>query len=85
MFGHFGVHFKVFGRRVDSRGWYGRKKIVSSFVLVFMCSGAFGEILVLGSIPGVGKVKFFIFFSIWWSGGVSMDKKDVVAKPLRGG
>ena len=28
---------------------------------------------------------FFSFFSIWWSFGVSMDKKDVVAKPLRGG
>ena len=52
--------------------------------LVFRCWGAFGEILVLGSIPGVGKVKF-LFFSIRWCGEKSMDKKDVVAKPLRGG
>ena len=51
----------------------------------FVVLETFGEILVLGSIPGVCMDIFLIFFSIWWCGGMSMVKKDVVAKPLRGG
>ena len=84
MLGHFGVRFKVFGRGFDSRGWYGRKKIFFlHFFFDFVVLRAFGEILVLGSVPGVGKVKFF--FSIWRCWEVSIDKKDVVVKPLRRG
>ena len=61
------------------------KKNFSSFFFDFVVLGTLGEILVLGSIPGVGKVKFFHFFSIWRCWRVSIDKKDVVVKPLRGG
>ena len=59
---HFGVRFKVFGRGFDPRGWYGRKKIFFLHFFYFGVLGMFGEILVLGSIPGVGKVCFFYFF-----------------------
>ena len=63
MLGHFGARFKVFGRGFDSWGWYGReKKIFSSFFFDFVVLGTLGEILVPGSIPGVGKVKIFLFF-----------------------
>ena len=61
------------------------EKIFFFIFFVFWCRGTFTEILVLGSIPGVGKVNFSFFFSIRWCGEKSMDKKDVVAKPLRGG
>ena len=61
------------------------KKFFSSFFFDFVVLGMFGEILVLGSIPGVGKVKLFPFFSIWGCWIMSIDKKDVVVKPLRGG
>ena len=60
MLGHFGVRFKVFGRGFDSRNWYGRKKIFFIFY-DFVVLETFGEILVLGSIPGVGK-DIFLFF-----------------------
>ena len=67
MLGHFAVRFKVFGRGFDSRNWYGRKKLFFFIFYDFVVLGTFGEILVLGSIPGVGKVKFFPFFQF---GGV---------------
>ena len=86
MLGHFGVRFKVFGRGFDSRGWYGRKKnFFLHFFFDFAVLGTFCEILVLGSILGVGKVNFFHFVSIWRCWRMSIDKKDVVVKPLRGG
>ena len=85
MLGHFAVRFKVFGRGFDSRNWYGRKKLFFFIFYDFVVFETFGEILVLGSIPGVGVDIFFIFFSIWWCGGITMVKKDAVAKPLRGG
>ena len=62
MLGHFGVRFKVFGRGFDSRNWIDRKKVFSSFFFYFVVLGTFGEILVVGSIPGVGRVNVFILF-----------------------
>ena len=85
MLGHFAVRFKVFGRRFDSRNRYGRKNFFFFIFYGFVVLETFGEILVLGSIPGVCMDIFLIFFSIWWCGGMSMVKKDAVAKPLRGG
>ena len=61
------------------------KNFFLHFFFYFVVLGTFGEILVVGSIPGVGRVIFFIFFSIWWCEEMSIVKKDVVAKPLRGG
>ena len=85
MLGHFGVRFKVFGRGFDSRNWIDRKKSFLFIFFYFVVLGTLGEILVVGSIPGVGRVIFFILFLIWWCGEVSIVKKDAVAKPLRGG
>ena len=85
MLGHFAVRFKVFGRGFDSRNWYGRKKLFFFIFYDFVVFETFGEILVLGSIPGVGVDIFFYFFFNLLVWGNAHFKKDAVAKPLRGG
>ena len=57
----------MFGRGFDSRNWIDRKKFFSSFFFYFVVLETLGEILVVGSIPGVGRVNFFFFFQF---GGV---------------
>ena len=71
MLGHFAIRFKVFGRGFYSRNWYGRRKTFFFFIFYdFVVLETFGEILVLGSIPGVGKDIFLFFFNLLVWGNV---------------
>ena len=66
MLGHFGVRFKVFGSWVRFPVSTWSKKISFFIFFNFFVRGEYVEILVVGSIPGVGKVEIFsfIFFDV---------------------